>query len=52
MIPAVAGRIPVGLALYLILSKWGAFKPRPLISFIALAALGLAGFGLLRLATS
>ena len=52
MIPAVAGRIVVGLVLYLILFRRESLRSGSLISFAALTGLGLVGFELLRLATS
>lgn len=52
MIPAVIGRILIGIILYFIIYK-GAFGDRkPLISFCTLSALGLAGFEVLYRLTS
>lgn len=47
MIPAVVGRILIGLALYFVLYKRDSLKREPLASFLALSALGLAGYELL-----
>ncbi len=47
MIPAVIGRIIVGLALYGIIYRRDAFRKMPLVSFGALSALGVVGYELL-----
>lgn len=47
MIPAVIGRIIVGLALYFIIYKNTFYQRKSLMSFSVLSALGLAGFEIL-----
>lgn len=52
MIPAVIGRIVIGLALYILIYKGSSLQRKPLISFCALSALGLAGYEVLLRVTS
>lgn len=47
MIPAVAGRITIGLILYGIINRKHVFGTKSLFCFTVLSALGLAGFELL-----
>lgn len=52
MIPAVIGRIIIGLSLYFFIYKGDCFRRKTLFSFCALSALGLAGYEILFLLTS
>jgi hypothetical protein len=52
MIPAVIGRIFIGLMLYILIYKGEFLKGKPLLSFSALSALGLAGYEVLLRVTS
>ncbi len=52
MLPAVIGRILIGLALYSLIYKGAFLQRKPLISFCALSALGLAGYEVLFRLTS
>ena len=47
MIPAIIGRILIGLILYGIINRKDAFNKKPLVSFGVLSALGLIGFEVL-----
>jgi hypothetical protein len=47
MIPAVIGRIVIGVALYFIIYRKDCFGRKPLISFGVLSMLGVAGFELI-----
>jgi hypothetical protein len=44
MLPAVLGKIVIGLALYFVIYKRTSFKKNPLFSFCVLSAIGLIGY--------
>lgn len=52
MIPAIIGRIIIGLSLYFFIYKGNCFRRKTLFSFCAFSILGLAGYEILFLLTS
>jgi hypothetical protein len=52
MIPAVIGRIIIGLSLYFFIYKGDCFRRKTLFSFFAFSVLGLAGYEILFMLTS